>query len=252
MDILYVIGNRLSEWYNNELRYSLRCLERNGVNIGRVFIAGYKPPFVNDKAVIFVPCKDKTNIKHYNIQACIDEVVRTTDIGENDNGEFLYSSDDHFYIRPTDFAAYPYYWRGVMLPEKANNDYHRTLLSTRELLSLCKLPTLHLAWHGNTHFNARVWRSNEFQLMLSYALTMPEGCEPTCLMLNYMLGNGMLEMEQFVQREDCKFGANVTDVDIQAALASREVVSATDNIERSAFGRWLQNNYKHKSKFEQL
>lgn len=38
MDILYVIG-RGSKWENNELRYSLRSLEKNGINVGNIFIA---------------------------------------------------------------------------------------------------------------------------------------------------------------------------------------------------------------------
>ena len=252
MDILYVVGNRLSEWYNNELRYSLRCLERNGVNVGKVYVVGYRPPFLNDETVTFLQCKDKTNVKHYNIQNCIDYAVKNSDIGARDDGWFLLSSDDHFYIQSTDFATYPFYWRGVELPNAADNTYHRTLLSTREVLETCGHPCHHLAWHGNTHLNAKVWCSDEFQRILRWALTMPEGCEPTCLMLNYMLGKGMLSMEQFTARADSKFNGDCTDAQVADALDSREVVSSTDNIERSALGRYLQKNYRQPSKYEQL
>ena len=45
VDVLYVIGNG-SVADNNELRYSLRCLDRHGKNVGRVIISGDIPDFV--------------------------------------------------------------------------------------------------------------------------------------------------------------------------------------------------------------
>lgn len=250
MDILYVIGNHLSEWYNNELRYSLRCLDKNGLNVDRVFVVGYKPPFLNDKTVTFIPCKDKTNVKHYNILACIEEAVKQTDIGKNHNGDFLYSSDDHFYVQPTDFDRYPHYWRGIQLPTERKTEYQRTLYSTRELLECCGLPTYHLAWHGNTYFNRDAFTERRFELIRQFAQTMPEGCEPTCLMLNYMIGTGRLKIEDFTERADVKLGAAATLDGIEFLKTEREVLSSTDNIEHSEFGKWLQRHYNKLSKYE--
>ena len=252
MDILYIVGNRLSEWYNNELRYSLRCLDKNGINVGRVFVCGYRAPFLSEKNVIFVQCKDGTNVKHYNILHAIDYAIRNTDIGCKDGGNFLYSSDDHFYVQPTDFKKYPHYWRGVELPTEGNSDYKRTLRSTRELLETCGMPTYHLAWHGNTWFNAEVWRERRFELICQFAQTMPEGCEPTCLMLNYMIGTGRLSIDDFTYRADCKLGAEATQDGVAFLATEREVLSASDNIERTEFGKWLVRNYRQPCKYEQL
>ena len=243
MDILYVVGRRLSQWNDNELRYSLRSIDKYGVNVGRVFIAGYCPPFVDRDAVRFVPVKDATPVKHYNIQRAIEAAVEQTEIGD----EFLYSSDDHFYIAPTDFDHYPFYWRGVELPMVARTEYERTLVSTRRLLECCGLPTKHLAWHGNTHFCRRLWESERFALMRRFALTMPDGCEPTCLMLNYRLA---VEGVELTAREDCKFNSATSADELTRRMQGREVVSSTDGIEHSVLAQYLQREFKHKSRYE--
>ena len=56
MDIVYIIGKG-SKWNNQELKYSLRSIAKYGINIGKVFIVGYKPNFVSDE-VIYIPCDD--------------------------------------------------------------------------------------------------------------------------------------------------------------------------------------------------
>jgi len=115
VDILYIVGTG-SRWRNNELKYSLRSIAKNGYNINRIFIVGEIPNFVNTESVICIPCNDPTKIKHYNMLYKIDKVIKSTDIGKDNGGKFLVSSDDHFYIKPTNFAEYPIYWRGEELP----------------------------------------------------------------------------------------------------------------------------------------
>lgn len=251
MDVLYVVGNRLSQWNNNELRYSLRSIAKNAKGLGRVFIAGYIPEFVDQESVTCVRVKDQSNVKHVNILRAIDTAIKQTDIGKDDDGWFLYSSDDHFYIRETDFAHYPIYWRGEELPKEVKKgdgaaSYHTTLVSTRKLLEWCGLPVNHMAWHGNTYFNAALWKDERFQFILRNAYEMPEGCEPTCLMLNYwfMCGDKALPGE-FIERPDYKFsGGNVFQV------PDREVISAHDNIGTSALAVFLRDMFPKKCRFE--
>ncbi len=251
MDILYIIG-RGSKWNNKELLYSLRSIAKNGINVGRVFVAGYIPPFVNRKEVICVPVEDKTDTKHYNILHAIEEAVERTDIGCNDNGDFLYSSDDHFYIKPTDFAQYPFYWRGADLPANLSPDdkhkkYHTTLISTRKLLEAYDLPFYHFAWHGNTHFTTRLWNDEVFKRMRRLSYIMPEGCEPTCLMLNYWITRDDVQMKV---RSDIKLGMYETRATFQTKVEGREVFSSVDNIQCSYMAEYLQTNFPDKCKYE--
>ena len=250
MDILYVVGTG-SKWNNNELRYSLRSIEKNGINVGRVFIAGYLPDFVNEKSVIFVPVKDKTTVKHYNIIHAIDYVIQNTDIGINDNGDFLYSSDDHFYIKPTDFGNYPIYSRGKDLPDNPKNcvghkKYYTTLISTRKLLQSYNLPYQYFSWHGNTHFNTKFWNDPIMKELVQKSYTMSEGCEPTCLMLNYQMS---VEPFEFVVRADKKIKSNDNIKLFKAKIADREVFS-TASIITPYLPQVLKEFFPNKSKYE--
>lgn len=247
MDILYIIG-RGSKWNNNELRYSLRSIATNGINVGRVFIAGYIPEFINTDEVTVLPVEDTTKVKHHNIQNAIEQAVKHLDLSEN----FLYSSDDHYYIKPTDFDNYPFYWRGRDLPERVKPGeqhaiYHTTLASTRKLLAANGLPYFHFAWHGNTHFNTRLFKSKFFQRLLRAAYKEPEGCEPTCLMLNYWLSVEPFEM---TKREDLKIQPYETYSTILNKTTDREVCSTADKASNGGFKEFLEQLFPVKCKYE--
>ena len=109
MDILYVIGQG-SKHDNLELRWSLRSISKYGANVGNVIVAGFPPDWLSEK-VIKIPVRDKYSYKHSNILRCIEEVVDNNIVA----GDFLYSSDDHFYVKQTDFDHYPYYIKSLHL-----------------------------------------------------------------------------------------------------------------------------------------
>lgn len=247
MDILYIVGQG-SKWRDNELRYSLRSIEKNGINVGRVFIAGYIPPFINPKTVGCLRVQDKYTVKHYNILHAIEQAVENLPLSEH----FLYSSDDHFYIAPTDFDAYPHYWRGVELPTKVEPDeknrvYHTTLLSTRKLLECFDLPCHHFAWHGNTHFNTRLWNEPDFVRLRRLSYLMPEGCEPTCLMNNYWLAHEPFEP---IVRQDLKLTSHETHATFMTKTEGREVCSSVNNISEAYLAEYLKNTFPDRSKYE--
>lgn len=247
MDILYVVGRGFSQWGDNELRYSLRSIAANGIGVGRVFLAGYRPPFVNPDTVTYIKVKDETNIKHHNILHCIDMAVRNSDIGE----DFLYSSDDHFYIRKTDFDNYPFFCKSILpeIVEKGDGaaDYHRSLCDTRKLLTYCGLPFDNYAWHGNTHFKRSLWESERFQFLIQASKMFEQGVEPTCLMLNYwqrVLGFDI------TYRADLKFHQDLTDDIFKEETKSRECISASNTIRGRWLERYLMTTFPNKCKYE--
>lgn len=123
MDILYIVGDGCSKCENFELRMSLRSIEQFGINVDRIFVAGYCPEWLSDE-VIKVPHQQPltkkdmyVGQKHYNIMETMLYVVDNTDIGD----EFLISYDDHIYIKTTDFNKYPYFIKKVGY--NAGNDF---------------------------------------------------------------------------------------------------------------------------------
>jgi hypothetical protein len=108
MDILYILGKG-SPFNNEELRYSLRSLERYGSNIGKVVLVGEKPDFL-DYTKIEHHLFTETGVKDYRIaskimHACAIGVVK---------GDFLFCNDDFFFTRPFDCNSFPYYYQGYL------------------------------------------------------------------------------------------------------------------------------------------
>jgi hypothetical protein len=102
IDVVYPLSKE-STWQDNEIRYSLRSLEKNLVGLGRVFIVGRKPKWMTN--VIHIPSDDPhPRNKDANI---IDKVLLACHGGISDR--FLFMSDDQLILSPTkavDLKAY--------------------------------------------------------------------------------------------------------------------------------------------------
>ena len=167
MDILYLVGEG-SKCDDYELRFSLRSIEKYGVNVGRIFVCGYCPNWLSDE-VIKIPTNAITvidnNDKNKNIYRDLLYAVKNSDIGINDNGEFLISMDDHFYCSETDFNNYPFYAKeytkrkcGYMLPLVFEHgfrceSYQKLLVSTANFLNDRGYSYINFTLHRNMHMN---------------------------------------------------------------------------------------------------
>lgn len=196
MDILYTLG-RGSKWQDNELRYSLRSISKYGKNVGRIFICGdWCPGFVDRDKVTFIRCAQPYKDKFSNILYSIVYACEHSDISE----DFLLSSDDHFYMQPTDFDNYPYWLKAIDLPSSdCLTGYKRHLWETRCLLERHGYDTANYAQHCNTHFVKSVLLAHKDIIEESY--TLFKGVEATCLMLNILMKERPFK---YVVREDCK------------------------------------------------
>lgn len=103
MDIVYIVGNG-SKWSDNELRLSLRSLEKNLVNGKKIWIVGHKPDWLQD--VDHVPMADSYNAPDKNIAAKLLAAAETKAISPN----FLYMNDDIFLLQTLDLKAKPEYY----------------------------------------------------------------------------------------------------------------------------------------------
>ena len=189
IQVLYIVGPRSNP---EKLRYSLRSLVKFGQNLGRVIVAGYPPAWLLKpetcplKLETFT-CPDVSTRKQINILNCILKVI---DAGLVD-GDFLYSSDDHFLTAPADLAAWPFFYKADRLPtvdELAGRNipftsYTLSIANTRALLDLNHLEPR--AWHGhvNTHMHAADAAAVR-ALVRSAPLALRKfGFEPTCLFM---------------------------------------------------------------------
>ena len=241
MDILYILGPG-STHDDVELRYSLRSVEHFGKNVGRVFICGPElPSFINEDEVIFIHHEDERSAKHHNILAAIEYAVLNSSIGE----EFLLSSDDHFYVKETDFDNYPIYVKGELPQKDSDNKYFRSLFQTRIVLTAAGLPCLQFNWHGNTHFFKK-----EFLMMkniIDASYLMSEGCEPTSMMLNFKMWKDGLK---YVRRSDIKIGKFNSVEDLLSRIGDHECFSISDEALDCGLEYWLKSILPERSKYE--
>ena len=168
MDILYIVGNfsKCDDW---EFRFSLRSIDKYGKNIGRVFVCGYCPDWLSDN-IIKIPYKVEpyltTGEKNRNIYRQVIYAVEHSDIGINDNGDFLISMDDHYILNDVDFGnMYPHYVRDYCkrlcrfnLPLIFENgrlspEYQSLLCSTGCYLKQKGLSYLNFVIHRNMRLN---------------------------------------------------------------------------------------------------
>lgn len=104
-DLVYILGPG-SRWNENEIRYSLRSMQRHLHMFDKVFIVGKLPDFLTN--VIHIPAEDDGNSKEHNIcrkiaAACRDDRVSRL---------FLMCNDDHFLLTPHVAGDFPYYYDG--------------------------------------------------------------------------------------------------------------------------------------------
>lgn len=134
IDLVYKIGSK-PEWENHEeLKYSLRSVERHLSGFRNVYVIGYKPHWI--KNVIHVPnndpyksCKDANLINKMILACTLPEV----------SDQFLNMSDDYIFLRDMDMSYFsiPGYNQSLVdLAKGAQNPnkWQRRLLKTLEQL----------------------------------------------------------------------------------------------------------------------
>lgn len=128
-DIVYILGHG-SKWNNNELKYSLRSVEKHLSNVGRVYLVGNAPEFIS--GVIAIPFKETShkleNIINKTLAAC-----NHPDISEN----FLCFYDDHFLNSDFDADNFPHFYKGTLAEHAtiAKGNYKKLILNTEKELS---------------------------------------------------------------------------------------------------------------------
>jgi hypothetical protein len=245
MDIVYVIGTE-SKNDNLELRMSLRSISKYGHNIKRVIVVGAPPKWLSDDVVkVWVP--DKYVYKHSNILMCLEKVV---DLGLVE-GDFLYSSDDHFYCRDVDFDNYPYYLKGILRKTVNNLDpfynYHKSLCDTRMLCQKHGFPVRNYSQHCNTHMHSEVIKRIKPILRESYGL--PFGVEPTSIVMNAWMT--FPNAPQVVKREDVKILQAKSIADIWEQIGDRDCFSIGDSaFSGKAMMDFFKAEYERRSLYE--
>ncbi len=143
IDIVYPLGTG-SRWHNNEIRFSLRSIEKNLSNYRKVYIIGECPKFLTN--VINIPHKETRKIPDYNIMEKILKACKDPRISD----PFLFFNDDHYLITPFDAPTFPHFYYQTLKEKaeaRARDSYGLRLTNTLNLLKDQGKPVLHYDTH---------------------------------------------------------------------------------------------------------
>ena len=101
VDLVYKIGSKC-DWSNyEELRYSIRSAMENFEDLGKIYIIGNSPEWIDKNHVIYIPCEDPykrnkdANLINKLILACSNERL---------SNSFVNMSDDMFFLKNIKFV----------------------------------------------------------------------------------------------------------------------------------------------------
>lgn len=253
MDIVYNLGPDLPN-DGLELRMSLRSVAKYAKNVGKVILAGCPPPSDrwSDKVYMF-PVEQKQDMPKHN--RILDTIFSVIDAGLV-KGEFLYSSDDHFLVKPVDFDAYPYYFKREKIRSFSDvvkeegihrwGPYFKSVADTATALARNGYGTVEFSCHANTHMNTedaaevrRVWMDEP----RSYC-----GLEPTCLFMNIRDKRSPVKR---VYRKDVKIWKFNGAEEFWKEVGDSDTFSIDDDIfKKPEFEEFLKSLYPEKSVYE--
>lgn len=231
LDFVYILGTG-SRWYDNELRYSMRSLEKYAPH-RRVVIVGEKPAFLS-ASVVHIPAADDQVWKIQNAVSKLRIACQTEGISE----DFVLMNDDFFFLREFDYK--PYHNKTLQYL----HDYHSTkagyyyeaIKTTLKLLkSLGIDEPLNFEHHRPIVFNKKKfldminnldWRVNLYLFRSIY---------------------GNLYGLKSTDKRDCKiFEASQLHLYVNADIIS------TDNpvVVSKKFRKWLASTFPKKSQYE--
>lgn len=250
VDVLYILGTG-SLFRNEELRYSLRCLERHGRKVDRVILCGEHPDFIGGD-IEYIECHDKSVLgKHWNM---LDKIAVGI-MGAKLCKPFLFSCDDHFITKNFDMTKWPQRLRDEKIYteeeyERTHNRkpgrYQRAVAATGELLRANGLPDVNTVWHGDMWIDPK-YLDNVMNLATTNSSKSIYGFEP------------MMLFEAFMRRDNpsqnlVRLVSDVKAKTFDDAMSLSSAYGFFSTADRAWMNgnllKWFRKNYPERSRWE--
>lgn len=241
IDVVYVLGKGTA-WSNNEIRFSLRSVEKNLKGVRKIWVIGEKPDFL--KNVNHIPYPDELvnnadgNIIRKVLRACQEE--KLTD-------DFLFINDDHLIMKQVTASEIPPYQKGdlAVLPKEffEVNFWRLRLYRTRNILQLRGFSALHFDCHCPIVFNKK--RFPEVISLFDYA-------KNTGYTMKSLYGNVVHPDAPLMTGEKKILFRPYTMEDIKKRTADCIFASFNDDGLTPALKEWLYDSFPKPSKYEKI
>ena len=132
MDVVYILRNSGTRWMNNEIKYSIRSLEKN-FDFNKLFIIGALPKFIDPLKVGFIASEDPFTNRLKNAIHKIKIACQSEDVSDN----FILMNDDFFFLRKVE--SIEYFDKGFLEDSEENHstkegEYYRAIRDTLRFL----------------------------------------------------------------------------------------------------------------------
>jgi hypothetical protein len=155
VDIVYPLAEGLSHFRNQELKYSLRSVEKYVTGFRNIYLIGFKPPFINDKIIHVMQedhpyhCKERRIMEKFLFACSIPGI----------SDKFLMFNDDYFFTKPVDATKIPFYNKGNLynsfIKRKPGNLYRQSLENTYNALTEKEFETRHFDVHYPMYYDKK-------------------------------------------------------------------------------------------------
>lgn len=250
VDILYILGTA-SLIRNEEIRYSLRCLDRHGRKVGRVVLCGERTDFIGGD-IEYVERHDHSVLgKHWNMLDKICTGIKTAKFDR----PFLFSCDDHFITRDNDMTEWPQRLREnkIYTEEEYEREhgrspgkYQKAVAATGELIRSHGLPAINTVWHGDMWIDPK-YLDDVMKLAVDNKDKSVYGFEPMMLFEAFMLRDNPNQ----------KLVRLVSDVKAKSfddAMSYSSAYGCFSTNDRAWMNgrllKWFRKNYDEKSRWE--
>ena len=238
MDVVYLVGDG-SPWHDNELKYSLRSLEKYTIGVDRVFIVGTKPYYLNDN-VYHIPFEDDMSL---NKERRIMEKLRFICGLPNISDQFLFVNDDHFFNKMVDIRFYPYFYNRNIVESYKDKErmsiYNESQKNTFLHLSRMGLRTMNF----DIHYPIRYDKSLFIEAMNEFDWTVPFAYTVKSIYSNYHQIEGS-------KIDDCKINEGIRGNDFLKKIKNWEMFSIGDKVLNREVKAAFEKLYQERSKFE--
>lgn len=238
IDVVYVLGSG-SYWRNNEIRFSLRALERNLRGIRKVWIIGELPDFI--KGIKHIPFQDELlNNADGNIIRKVLRICQEPELSEN----FLFINDDHMIMKETEAPAIPPYHNGDLT--KLTKEYFGEspwrghLWNSRNVL----IGLGHSALHFDCHIPMVINKKKFTEVLQKFDY------EKTPYTMKSLYGNIVHPDAPRLKHQKVTLFRPYSQEDIRKKTLGKAFVAYNDDGLKIALKIWLYQHFPEKSKYE--
>jgi hypothetical protein len=237
-DVVYVLGIG-SRFYDLELKYSLRSIEKHLKDVGNVYIVGEPPWFEHN--CIHIPMDDWSPCKEKNILSKIKEACSTHSISDT----FLFFNDDHFLNQDHSADTFPNYYNksleGLLSRTNPQSSYRISVKNTIDHLLSRNSTTHNFDCHTPIRYNR--------QSFLDINSTIPWEEQRNGFTIKSLYGN-LMNLDK-VQFNDIKINDHRPLNELKQSVADSPVFSIGDTgLEGGQIQILLQHLYPDKCKYE--